>query len=129
MVVHGAGRVPDINDLMLGNAGIAHSDKGITVDHHMATGISHLYAVAYKIMVGENRQILVAHVLSDYATGLINSVALAMVSGINVDYLYQYSIMTPYPTRESDLLYMLKPLTSPEGADPEAVDRGKEGVV
>ncbi len=200
MVVHGAGRVPDIDDLKLEKAGIAFSDKGITVDHHMATATSHIYAVgdcadtiqlarvadaeahvaaanilkaarganveqsmdysavpavlftypqygmvgateealkrkgvdytksfakeltwptykrvgmqaaAYKILVGEKRQILGAHVLSDNATGLINSFALAMVSGIGVDDLYRYSIMTPYPSRESDLLYMLKPL-------------------
>jgi glutathione reductase (NADPH) len=200
MVVHGAGRVPDIDDLRLKKAGIAFSDKGITVDHHMATATSHIYAVGdcadaiqlarvadaqahvaaanilnaakgakndqlmdysvvpavlftypqfgmvgateaalkkqgvdytksfakeltwptyrrvgmqaagYKILVGEKRQILGAHVLSDNATGLINSFALAMVSGIGVDDLYRYSTMTPYPSRESDLLYMLKPL-------------------
>jgi glutathione reductase (NADPH) len=69
-----------------------------------------MQAAAYKILVGEKRQILGAHVLSDNATGLINSFALAMVSGIGVDDLYRYSTMTPYPSRESDLLYMLKPL-------------------
>ena len=69
-------------------------------------------SAAYKILVGENRQVLGAHVLSDNATGLINSFALAMARGIGVDDLYQYSIMTPYPSRESDLLYMLKPLIS-----------------
>jgi glutathione reductase (NADPH) len=202
MVVHGAGRVADIADLMLEKADIAYSDNGITVDSHMATSNSHVFAAgdcadtiqlarvadaeahvasthivnaakggndersmnystvpavlftypqygmvgateaalqkkgvgytksfakeltwptyrrvgmrsaAYKILVGENRQVLGAHVLSDNATGLINSFALAMASGIGVDDLYQYSIMTPYPSRESDLLYMLKPLIS-----------------
>jgi glutathione reductase (NADPH) len=202
LVVHGAGRVADIDDLMLENASIAYTDNGITVDSRMVTSNPHVYAVgdcadsiqlarvadaeahvaaanifnaakdgedersidysavpavlftypqygmvgttedalkksgveytksfakeltwptykrvgmpaaAYKILVGEKRQILGAHVLSDNATGLINSFALAMVSGIDVDSLYQYSIMTPYPSRESDLLYMLKPLIS-----------------
>ena len=202
MVVHGAGRVPDIADLMLEKADIAYADNGITVDTHMATSNPHVFAVgdcantiqlarvadaeahvaaanifnaakggkdqrsmnystvpavlftypqygmvgatedalkkkgidytksfakeltwptykrvgmrsaAYKILVGEDRRILGAHVLSDNATGLVNSFALAMVSVISVDDLYQYSIMTPYPSRESDLLYMLKPLIS-----------------
>jgi glutathione reductase (NADPH) len=33
-----------------------------------------------------------------------------MENGITVAELYRQSIMSPYPTRESDLIYMLKPL-------------------
>lgn len=33
-----------------------------------------------------------------------------MINDITVDTLYRQSIMSPYPTRESDLIYMLKPL-------------------
>jgi glutathione reductase (NADPH) len=51
-----------------------------------------------------------AHVLSDNATGLINTCTLAMRNHIPVDALYHQSVMTPYPSRESDIIYMLKPL-------------------
>jgi glutathione reductase (NADPH) len=33
-----------------------------------------------------------------------------MLSGQTVEELYYQSVMTPYPSRESDLTYMLKPL-------------------
>jgi glutathione reductase (NADPH) len=65
---------------------------------------------AYKILVGTNQQILGAHVLSDNASGIINTIRLAMLNRIPVETLYRQSIMSPYPSRESDLLYMLKPL-------------------
>jgi len=64
---------------------------------------------AYKILVGNDRQILGAHVLSDNAAGIINTIRLAMLNRIPVDTLYGQSVMSPYPSRESDLLYMLKP--------------------
>jgi glutathione reductase (NADPH) len=48
--------------------------------------------------------------LSDNASGLVNTLRLAMINGITADQLYLQSIMSPYPTRESDLIYMLKPL-------------------
>lgn len=35
-----------------------------------------------------------------------------MVNRIAVDDLYRQSVMTPYPSRESDIIYMLKPLLS-----------------
>ena len=64
---------------------------------------------AYKILVGNDRQILGAHFLSDNAAGIINTIRLAMLNRIPVDTLYRQSVMSPYPSRESDLLYMLKP--------------------
>ncbi len=44
MVVNGAGRVPDIEDLKLGNAGVKAEKKGIIVDKHMQTSNPHIYA-------------------------------------------------------------------------------------
>lgn len=63
----------------------------------------------YKILVGSDNMILGAHILSDCASGLINTLRLAMLNGTAADELYWQNIMSPYPTRESDLIYMLKP--------------------
>ena len=65
---------------------------------------------AYKIMVDDDGRSLGAHFLSDNASGLVNTIRLAMMNDFNGDTLYQQNIMSPYPTRESDLIYMLKPL-------------------
>lgn len=65
---------------------------------------------AYKIFAGEDGALLGAHILSDNAAGIINTVRLAMLNQIPVDTLYRQSMMSPYPSRESDMLYMLKPL-------------------
>jgi glutathione reductase (NADPH) len=35
---------------------------------------------------------------------------LATVNHISADTLYRQSFMTPYPSRESDIIYILKPL-------------------
>ncbi|MDX1707380.1 MAG: NAD(P)/FAD-dependent oxidoreductase [Desulfobacterales bacterium] len=69
-----------------------------------------LTSAAYNLLVAENGRILGAHVLSDNATGLINAFMLAMVNRLSVETLYRQSVMTPYPSRESDIIYMLKPL-------------------
>lgn len=44
MVVNGAGRVPDIEDLKLENAGVKTEKKGIIVDKHMRTSNPRVYA-------------------------------------------------------------------------------------
>jgi glutathione reductase (NADPH) len=44
MVVHGAGRIPDIEDLHLEKAGVKIENGGIAVDKHMQTSNSHIYA-------------------------------------------------------------------------------------
>lgn len=44
MMVNGAGRVPDIEDLQLENAGIRTEKKGIIVDKHMRTSNPRVYA-------------------------------------------------------------------------------------
>ena len=200
LVVHGAGRTPDLSGLDLENAGIDSKRRGITVNEKMMTTNAHVYAVgdcaatiqlarvadaeaqvaaagivsrhrgdqneasidytavpsvlftypqygmvgateealrdagvvykksfgrnlswptyrrvgmksaAYKVLADEKGRLLGAHVLSDNATGLINTCTLAMVNHISVEALYRQSVMTPYPSRESDIIYMLNPL-------------------
>ncbi len=198
-VVHGAGRVPDLDTLGLDAAGIEYSKHGILVDHSLRTSNRRIFAVgdcaatlqlarvadqeahvaaanilaeldngrraimdyravpailftypqlamvgqtedalkqkgktydksfaknlswptykrvglkhaAYKVLVDAKNQILGAHILSDHASGLINTIKQAMLNGATVSELYQQSLVSPYPTRESDLSYMLKPL-------------------
>mgnify|MGYP001812671050 CR=1 FL=1 len=80
--------------------------KNLAWPTYRRIGLQH---AAYKILVGSNRQILGAHILSDNAAGIINTLRLAMVNQISVETLYRQSVMSPYPSRESDLLYMLTP--------------------
>lgn len=199
LVVHGAGRTPDIEMLDLNAGGVTFSRRGIIVNAHMMTSNPRVYAVgdcaesvqlarvadfeghtaasnilahfgrgkqatidyqavpsvlftcpqyamvgkteealqnegtayrksfgknlrwptyqrigvihaAYKILVSEDGRFLGAHFLSDNASGLINTIRLVMINGITAEKLYPQSIMSPYPSRESDLIYMLKPL-------------------
>lgn len=202
LVVHGAGRSANIDDLELDRAGIESTKKGIDVTDRMATTNAHVYAVgdcaatvqlarvadaearvaaadiadrnrggsrdsrmdyaavpsvlftypqvgmvgatereleekgvryqksfgdhltwstyrrvglmsaAYKILAGESGEVLGAHVITDSSTGLINTFKLAMVNRISIETLYRQSVMTPYPSRESDLITMLQPLVS-----------------
>jgi glutathione reductase (NADPH) len=70
-------------------------------------GLKH---AAYKILAGADHRILGAHFLSDNASGLLNTIKHAMLAGLTVNALHRHSIMTPYPSRESDLIYMLAPL-------------------
>ena len=81
--------------------------KNLRWPTYQRIGLTH---AAYKIMVSSDGRFLGAHFLSDNASGLVNTLRLAMINEITVDQLYQQSIMSPYPTRESDLIYMLKPL-------------------
>ena len=67
-------------------------------------------SAAYKIIAREDGTLLGAHILSDSAAGIINTIRLAMLNQIPVETLYRQSMMSPYPSRESDMLYMLKPL-------------------
>ncbi|MFO7686503.1 MAG: NAD(P)/FAD-dependent oxidoreductase [Desulfobacterales bacterium] len=83
--------------------------KNLRWPTYRRVGLDH---AAYKILVAENGRFLGAHFLSDSAAGMVNAVRLAMLNGITVDQLHEQSIMSPYPTRESDLIYMLKPLLS-----------------
>lgn len=65
---------------------------------------------AYKILVDNDRRILGAHILSDNSTGLINTFKQAMLDGKTVAELHRDNIMSPYPSRESDIIYMLNSL-------------------
>jgi glutathione reductase (NADPH) len=67
---------------------------------------------AFKILIDANDQILGAHIISDQAAGMINTIKQAMLNETPVDELYLQTIVSPYPTRESDMSYMLKPLLS-----------------
>lgn len=82
--------------------------KNLTWPTYRRIGMS---CAAYKILVGTDGNFLGAHILSDNASGIINTIRMAMVNQIPVETLYRQSFLTPYPTRESDMLYMLQPLT------------------
>ncbi len=202
LVVHGAGRTPNLDDLALDRADIGHSNSGIDVDRKMLTSNPHVYAIgdcaatvqlarvadaeahvaaadvlrrvkggdrpddwtmdygvvpsvlftypqyamvgategqlkeadvayrksfgkqlawptyrrvglksaAFKLLAGEDGMLLGAHMISDSATGLIHACTLAMMNRIPVADLYRQCILTPYPSRESDITHMLKPL-------------------
>ncbi|MFH0730381.1 MAG: NAD(P)/FAD-dependent oxidoreductase, partial [Pseudomonadota bacterium] len=192
LVVHGAGRVPEIQSLKLEQIGVGVTDKGIRVNAQMQTTIPHIFAVGdcaatpalarvadfeahvaaknilairndtalitvdykavpfviftypqygmvgqteealkrdgivyrkssaadikwptyrrvgiqhagYKILVAENDTILGAHVVSDNPAGLINTFKQAIIDGATVEKLYRDNIMSPYPSRESDI--------------------------
>ncbi|MGD8262214.1 MAG: NAD(P)/FAD-dependent oxidoreductase [Desulfobacterales bacterium] len=199
LVVHGAGRVADIEDLNLESIGVSASKKGIQVNAQMQTKVPHIFAAGdcaataalarvadfeahvaakniiairkdaalmaadyravpfvlfsypqygmvgqtetalkregttyrkntavgvqwptyrrvgiqhagYKILVAEDDTILGAHVVSDNASGLINTLRQAIIEGTTTEKLYWHNIMSPYPSRESDIVYMLKTL-------------------
>jgi glutathione reductase (NADPH) len=88
------------------------SDSRLSWPTYRRVGLGH---AAYKILVGSDQRILGAHFLSDNATGLANTIKDAMLAGLTVDQLHRRSIMTPYPSRESDLIYMLAPLLVDNG--------------
>lgn len=199
LVVHGAGRIPNLEKLNLEAAGIESSRRGIVVDATMQTSNERVYAVgdcaaspqlarvadqeahvaaasiigerdggggrsmayqavpavlftypqlgmvgktedeliaegvsywksfssalswpnynrigmkhaAYKILVDNDSKILGAHFLSDNASGMVNTFKQAMLDGTGVAELYKANVMAPYPSRESDIIYMLQPL-------------------
>ena len=83
------------------------SDKELGWPTYRRVGLQH---AAYKILVDENDHILGAHFLSDDSTGLVNTFAQAMRAGTTTFDLYEQSILSPYPSRLSDIPYMLSPL-------------------
>ena len=94
----------------LKRAGIVYR-KSMAVDVKWPTyrraGIQH---AGYKILAAEDDTILGVHVVSDNPAGLINTFKQAIIDGATVEKLYWDNIMSPYPSRESDIIYMLKPL-------------------
>jgi glutathione reductase (NADPH) len=83
--------------------------KNLSWPTYKRVGLKH---AAYKLLTDKNNKILGAHILSDQASGTINTIKQAMLNQTTVDELYQQTIVSPYPTRESDLSYMLKSLLS-----------------
>ncbi|MDJ0721735.1 MAG: NAD(P)/FAD-dependent oxidoreductase [Desulfobacterales bacterium] len=83
-----------------------NSDKRIGWPTYKRVGLEH---AAFKVMVDEDSRILGAHVISDNASGLINLFKQAMIDGRTADRLFWDNVMSPYPSRESDIIYMLKP--------------------
>lgn len=199
LIIHGAGRIPDIEDLNLEAAGIDFNRRGIEVDPQMTTSNQKVYAIgdcaatvqlarvadeeahlaatnitahdhkepleeidyqavpatlftypqlgmvgktedelrreglnywksfdknlswptyrrigmkhgAYKVLVDDDGKILGAHIIGDNTTGLINCFKQAMLDSMTVGELYGANIITPYPSRESDIIYMLESL-------------------
>ena len=82
-------------------------DKDLNWTTYRRVGLKH---AAYKILVDDRGKILGAHILSDNATGLINTFKQAILDGTTASELHKANIMSPYPSRESDILYMLEPL-------------------
>lgn len=83
-----------------------NADQGLSWPTYRRVG---LRQAAYKVLVDEDSRVLGAHVISDNAAGLIEMFKTAMLDGRSVEDLYWRSVMTPYPSRESDIIYMLKP--------------------
>jgi glutathione reductase (NADPH) len=83
--------------------------KNLSWPTYRRIGMKH---AAYKVLVGEDGHLLGAHILSDIAGGLINTFKHAMINRIPADELYHQNVMTPYPTRESDITYMLRSFLS-----------------
>jgi glutathione reductase (NADPH) len=99
---------------MLGKTEQQLIDEDITYWKSYATNLSWptyrrvgLRFAAYKILVDRDNLILGAHILSDNATGLINTFKQAMIDKMPVTELHRNNIMAPYPSRESDIIYML----------------------
>ncbi|MEZ4551593.1 MAG: hypothetical protein R2874_14255 [Desulfobacterales bacterium] len=81
--------------------------SNLTWPTYRRVGMEH---AAYKILVDDHNRILGAHFLSDNGTGLVSIVRQAMLHQTPADELYRQTLVSPYPSRESDLSYMLKPL-------------------
>lgn len=84
-----------------------------SADHNLGwptykrVGMNH---AAYKILIDSDGLFVGAHIISDHATGMINTIRMAMLNQIPAQALYYQCVISPYPSRESDLSYMLKPL-------------------
>jgi glutathione reductase (NADPH) len=88
-----------------------NSDKNIGWPTYKRVGLSH---AAFKVLVDADNHLLGAHIVSDNASGLINTFKQAMIDGRTVEELFWDNVMSPYPSRESDIIYMLKPFFEDE---------------
>ena len=79
-------------------------DTNLSWPTYRRIGMKH---AAYKILVDENEHIIGAHFLGDNVTGVLNTFKQAMRDKMTVQQLHENNILSPYPSRESDILYML----------------------
>ena len=82
-------------------------ETGVNWPTYRRIGMTH---AAYKILTDKNGTILGAHFLGDHTTGLVNAFKQAMIDNTPVRNIREDHIMAPYPSRESDILYMLDSL-------------------
>jgi len=78
--------------------------KDLSWPTYRRIGMKH---AAYKIMVDSEGKILGAHFISDNTTGLVNIFKQAMLDGKRASDIHHEHIISPYPSRESDIIYML----------------------
>ena len=83
-----------------------NTDRNLSWPTYRRIGMTH---AAFKVLVDDSNHVLGAHIISDNAAGLINIFKQAMLQRQTVEDLYWQHVMTPYPSRESDIIYMLKP--------------------
>ncbi len=83
------------------------ADTGVNWPTYRRVGMQH---AAYKILTDENGFVLGAHFLGDNTTGLVNTFKQAMIDHVPIKKIRDDHIMAPYPSRESDILYMLDSL-------------------
>jgi len=83
-----------------------NTDRNLSWPTYRRIGMQH---AAFKVLVNDDNHVLGAHIISDNAAGLINIFKQAMLQNQTVEDLYWQHVMTPYPSRESDIIYMLKP--------------------
>lgn len=98
----------------LKNEGISYItsfDQNLDWPTYKRTGMNH---AAYKILSDDDGMLIGAHIISDHATGMIHIIRMAMLNQIPAEALYYQCMLSPYPSRESDLIYMLKPLLGKE---------------
>ena len=117
LVVHAAGRVPDLEPLDLPAAGVASEkqarDQGIKFrmrsekasDWYTARRIAET-AYGFKVLVEEGTErILGAHLIGPHVDEVINIFALAIRKGLTAEDLK--TTMFAYPTGASDIGYMV----------------------
>src|SRR5947208_3431526 len=100
VVVHGGGRVPEIDDLDLEAAGIKREGRGVTVNEYLQS------VSGFKVLIENGtRRILGAHLLGPDADVTINIFSVAIRARVPADDLK--TVLFAYPTVAADIPYML----------------------
>lgn len=79
-------------------------DQNLGWPTYKRVGLNH---AAYKILLDDQGMFIGAHVISDHAAGIINTIRMAILNQVSAKDLYRQCVMSPYPSRESDMQYML----------------------